>query len=67
MMDTISLPSSSHSRKMKSPFEPSDASLSFSKYARGNAAARILLNSVSQCCSNDSPTILVDRRAFMSL
>ena len=25
------------------------------------------LNSVSQCCSSDSPTILVDRRTFMSL
>ena len=67
MIETISLPASSTSRKMKSPLLPLRASLSFSKYARGNAVARMRLNSVSQCCSSVSPTILVERRAFMSL
>jgi 16S rRNA (guanine1207-N2)-methyltransferase len=34
---------------MKSPLLPDRASLSFSKWARGKAVARIRLNSVSQC------------------
>ena len=67
IIDTISVPALSESRKIKSPLLPALASLSFSKYALGNAVARIRLNSVSQCCSSVSPTILVERRAFMSL
>ena len=51
---------------MKSPLLPVRASLSFSKYALGKAPMRIELNSFWQCCSSDSPTIFVERRALKS-
>ena len=47
-------------------FTARSSSLSFSKYAFGNAVARSRSNSVSQCCSRVSPIILVDSRAFRS-
>ncbi len=43
-----------------------DASLSVSKEALRNAVARRRLNSISQCCSSDSPRSLVFRRYRMS-
>ena len=43
------------------------ALLSFSKYALGKANDLIRLNSISQCCSSDSPTNFVDCFALKSL
>ena len=67
MIETISLPASSTSRKMKSPLAAAAGVVVLLKVRAGNAVARMRLNSVSQCCSSVSPTILVERRAFMSL